>query len=181
MGLVRPKRPFFHGRHGYIMTEEWTSLTDFIDGLVAAGGSPNMADYVYAGGDRGEPADYFRMRYCGRRPHPYKVKECVCGHRIDPNYYIEETTSGRLYNVGSHCVRRFFHGIEKTCTFCGTVHKNRKDNMCKACRKNHVFIIVEFSQKDAAKRLGSRWNPTVGMWWVHPSNARAIEEFGRFI
>ena len=162
------------------MTEEKTSVQDFINGLVAAGGTPNLDDYVYAGGEEGEHADYFHKRYCGTRRHPSHVEACVCGHKIQPNFYIEHKATGRLYSTGSYCIRRY-HGILRTCTFCGTIHKNRKDNLCKTCRKSHVFINVTFAQKDVAKEMGARWNPTVRMWWVHPSNASAIETFGRFI
>ena len=163
------------------MTEEWTSLKDFVDGLVAAGGTPDMADYVYAGGEEDAHATYFKKRFYGKRTPPEHVEACMCGHKIVPNYYIEHKATGRLYSIGSHCIRRFCHGIERTCTFCGTIHKNRKDNLCVSCRKNHVFINVTFAQKDAAKQLGARWNPTVRMWWVHPSNTSAIETYGRFI
>ena len=143
-------------------TEHQTTLEDFRCGLEAEGGSRNLDDYEYAGGDTGAKREYFRVRYCDRRPHPYHRKACVCTHRIEENCYIEEKRTGTaLFTVGNHCIKRFTHGVDRTCTFCGTTHKNRKDNLCAECRKTHVFINVAFSQKDDAKRQGARWNPTV--------------------
>lgn len=163
------------------MTECWTSLEDFKNGLVAAGGTPDTNDYVFAGGGTGAKLNYFHLRYCGTRQAPGHKEACVCSHKIVENCYIEHKLTGKLYVIGNHCIKRFMHGIDRTCTFCGTIHKNRKDNMCAECRKKHVFINVTFVQKEDAKQLGARWNPTVRMWWVHPSNTQAIEEFGRFI
>ena len=163
------------------MTEGKTTVQDLIDGLVRGGGTPNLGDYVYAGGDEDVDLAYFNKRYCGRRRAPEKHYTCVCTHAIGRNCYIENTETKMLYVVGSSCVRRFQNRKSRTCSLCGTIHKHRKDNLCIECRKKYVFVNVSFAQKEDAKRLGAQWNPTVRMWWVHPSNADAINKFGRFI
>lgn len=162
------------------MTEDWTSREDFVKGLVDAGGTPDFEDYVYAGGGSGSKQDYFMKRYLGTRVDPGHANVCLCGHKIVENCYIQHKTTGKFYIIGNHCIKRFMYKLEKTCTFCGTVHKNRKDNVCNECRDRHVLIKVTYAQKEEAKALGARWNPSIKLWWVHPSNVRAIEEFGRF-
>lgn len=161
-------------------TELWTSLEDFLNGLESQGGSREIFDYVFAGGDTGANLDYFYKRYCGRRRLPDHENVCVCNHKIKENCFIEQKSTRKIFVIGNHCVRRFT-GVRRTCTFCGTIHKNMKDNLCKDCRKKHIFINVAYTQKEEAKSLGACWNPTVRMWWVHPSNKNAIEKFGRFI
>ena len=163
------------------MTETWTSREDFIGGLVAQGGTPEMEDYVYAGGDSGSKLDYFLKRFIGQRVNPVEKRECVCGHKIVENCYIQHKITKCIYVVGNQCIKRFMHKIQRTCSICATVHKNRKDNLCNDCRNSVVFIKVEYVQKEDAKKLGARWNPILKLWWVHPSNTAAIEEFGRYI
>ena len=164
------------------MTEEWTSLQDFVDGLVAAGGSADLRDYVYAGGDTDGRQAYFNARYKNSRRQPDHKKACVCSHKIKENCYIENKYTGCLYVVGNVCIKRFMPGgLIRTCSICGTTHKNRKDNLCGKCRDTVVFVKVDRDQIADAKRLEARWNPTMRMWWVHPSNVDAINKFGRFI
>ena len=72
-------------------------------------------------------------------------------------------------------------GSIKACAICGTIHKKRKDNLCVECRDTVVFVNVYPYEIADAKRLEAQWNPTMRMWWVHPSNVEAIQKFGRFI
>ena len=156
-----------------------TTLSQFLDGLDVYGGSKELDDYVYAGGDRGGALAYFHKRYMGKRNPPVTKPTCVCTHIIDENLFVEHVPSGKLFNVGKECVHRILGKIERKCSVCSTVHKNKKDNLCKDCRTKIVFINVSYFEKDEAKRMGARWNPNVKMWHVEPSNTAAIAQFGR--
>jgi len=158
-------------------TTDATTLKDLIEGLAQCGGSPNIKDYVYAGGDRGAALAYFHTRYPGRSV-PLHCDGCLCTHVIERNFYIENKYSKRVFVIGCECIRRFLKTVERTCTFCEKAHKNRKDNMCAPCRKTHAFINVQFNEKEEAKRMGACWNPRAGMWWVHPKTREAIAHFG---
>ena len=154
-----------------------TRLKDLMHGLSLCGGSPDLKDYVYAGGDCGPAQKYFALRYPGRSA-PQHCDGCLCTHVIEKNFYIENKATKRLFVIGCECIHRFLGTIQRSCTFCEREHKNRKDNMCAPCRKTHAFLNVPYAAKEEAKRLGACWNPRAGMWWVHPRATEAIERFG---
>ena len=161
------------------LTDEKTTLRDLIEGLVLRGGTPNIKDYVYAGGNEGAACAYFEARYMGRRAMPVHEPGCVCTHKIKQNFYIEHKMSKGLFVIGSECIKRWLGTVERTCTFCGGAHRNRKDNMCKLCRKTRVFINVPRDEKEEAKRMGACWNPSAMHWWVNKRDKAAIARFGR--
>ena len=154
-----------------------TTLKDLLHGLSLCGGSADLKDYVYAGGDRGAARAYFDTRYHGRHAPP-PCNGCLCTHVIERNFYIENKNTKRLYVIGCECIKQFLGTVKRTCTFCEKDHKNRKDNMCAPCRKTHAFIDVPYAEREEAKRMGACWNPRAGMWWVHPRAKEAIDRFG---
>ena len=158
-------------------TTDPTTLKDLVAGLQLCGGSPNLNDYVYAGGDRGAALAYFDARYPGRNA-PAHCDGCLCTHVIERNFYIENKNTKRLFVIGCECIKRFLGTVTRTCTFCEKAHKNRSNNMCATCRKTHAFINVQYVEREEAKRMGACWSPRAGMWWVHPRTKEAIARFG---
>ena len=96
-------------------------------------------DWVYAGGSEGR-----RLRYWNLRTHGQEIPDltdhCVCGHYIRENCYIENSKDHdniEILVLGNCCIKRFLpkEARGRTCEKCRSQHRNRKDNLCNACRK----------------------------------------------
>jgi len=164
------------------LTDGKTNLTNFTEGLYAWADSRELNDFVYAGNSCTDAGmRFFRARY-PRDPWPDYRPFCVCGHTIESNWYVEHVPTHTKYVVGKECVKRTIGNVlVRTCTFCATAHKNRKDNLCDECRKKVCFIKVSYGQKEEAKRMGARWFPPAKLWWCAPTNEAIIGKFGRMI
>ena len=107
----------------------------FFNGLELFGGSRNANDYAYAGGTSDDAA-MKKFRLTGLAAPPF-AKECICGHSIRSQCYIQvkEKRELGLAVVGSCCIKRFIPtGKNLTCEKCHAPHKNRKNNLCNMCR-----------------------------------------------
>lgn len=109
-------------------------LARFITGLEDAGIRFEDLNIIwkYAGGDTDSHLIKFRKMY-GDRELPKHEDYCLCGHDIIRNCYI--TNGERFEVIGSCCIKRFEISTDLRCNNCGAGHQNRKDNLCKSCRK----------------------------------------------
>jgi hypothetical protein len=41
--------------------------------------------------------------------------------------------------------------------------------------KGRLWLSVPYEEKDHAKQLGARWNPTVRRWWISPADLQRVE------
>ena len=93
----------------------------------------DLDEFKYAGGDKREHLNYFKLLFgkdAELLPH---AEHCVCGHKITENCYVSDA-SGTLYPIGNCCIKQFMKKSGRTCEACGKPHKNRTDNFCHACR-----------------------------------------------
>ena len=92
-------------------------------------------NWRYCGGDKGHRLKYFHLSQPGREPPKHEFK-CACEHDIEENCYI---TNGETYIVlGNVCINRFlpYNLAGRNCSNpdCRERHKNRKVDLCNACR-----------------------------------------------
>jgi len=91
--------------------------------------------YFYAGGDTGKHKEYFLTKM-GGIGKPGEAQRCVCGQIIVENCYVTRTAKDIIVIMGNCCIKRYIPtGMSKTCEICAKPHKNRKDDICKKCRK----------------------------------------------
>jgi hypothetical protein len=64
---------------------------------------------------------------------PDCVENCICGHFILENCYIENITTGEVLVLGNCCIKRFIPKSGRTCAKCGNPHRRRKINLCFDC------------------------------------------------
>ena len=91
--------------------------------------------FFYAGGDSRHHKHYWHMKMSGmiKPGHTYS---CACGHYIKENCYVTRAAKDIVVVMGNCCIKRFIPGgMNKTCEICAKPHKNRKDDICKKCRK----------------------------------------------
>jgi len=79
----------------------------------------------------------------------FTVKMCICKTKIKNlcflhNKNYKNNNKPEFLLVGSCCITKFMpDGLKKTCTNCGKIHQNRKNNFCNDCREIlKEFIIV---------------------------------------
>lgn len=87
--------------------------------------------WKYCGGEEGRHLNYFNL-VCVGEETPNHEKLCICGHKIKENCYITDGTY--ILTLGNCCIKRFVIDNTRTCEKCGTIHRNRKDNLCINCR-----------------------------------------------
>jgi hypothetical protein len=94
-----------------------------------------ISEWVYAGGDGGAHAAWFKLRYPGREPPGHRAS-CICGHPIAENCFIENRLTRALIVVGNCCIRRYLpkNQAGRSCADCGRPHRNRRDAWCDSCR-----------------------------------------------
>jgi len=93
-------------------------------------------NWKYCGGNKGGNLSYFRMSN-PKTELPKHIKVCPCGAKIDENCYI--TNGVDIIPVGKCCIRFILAYQGRICDKCGSRHRNRRDNICNACR-NKFFI-----------------------------------------
>ncbi len=119
----------------------------FISGLKKYGLTYDdvQKDWFYMGGESGIHYKHFRKNYPDDAT-PEHDKFCLCGHHIKHNCWISNGTD--VLTVGESCINRFFKKTIKCCDVCKVAHRNRRDNVCNACRKritfNDVKTIIHF-------------------------------------
>lgn len=99
-------------------------------------------NWTYIGGETGQHLQYFKKHYplCELPEHQ---THCICGHRIRHNCFISNN-EGLVLAVGGSCVNRFCKvKKKKQCIDCGAEHRNRKDNVCKICRRRFTMADKE--------------------------------------
>jgi len=93
--------------------------------------SKNTNDWKYAGGNTGRHLNYYKILY-PNDDLPERQDNCVCGHFIVENCYIEY--QGYFAVLGNCCIKRFIEKCNRTCEICGATHKSRTHNRCKDCK-----------------------------------------------
>lgn len=100
--------------------------------------------YHYAGSDNVSGMEYYRKLFPDR-DYPKHIEYCLCNTKIKNNYYITDDTN--ILVLGSCCIKKFVDtGLKKVCSNCKSVHRNRKDNYCNACRSKK-FNYVELDNQ----------------------------------
>lgn len=66
-------------------------------------------------------------------PLPDKTHNCICGHPIIENCYIENIHSKEILILGNCCINRFVEKKGRTCKICGASHKRRLIDRCFDC------------------------------------------------
>lgn len=91
--------------------------------------------FFYAGGDTKRHLEYFLSKM-GGISQPDKAQNCACGQVIVENCYVTRKAKDIVVVMGNCCIKRYVPtGMSKTCEICNKPHKNRKDDICKKCRK----------------------------------------------
>jgi hypothetical protein len=101
----------------------------------------DLDDYVYAGGNRTRHLSYFELKSPDEDLPPWAA-ECVCGVYIEENCYIRKSSRALdsavggpdLLILGNCCIKRFVPTCGRNCRDCGASHRNRKVDLCNACR-----------------------------------------------
>jgi len=168
-------------------------LARFKEGLRRWTGDDDVANYRYYGGDQGRHLSYF-VNTLHRRPTdmPDRRAFCVCGIKIMEQCFLEHEPSKELVVVGNCCIRRYVPKAGRTCDCCGEGHRNRRDNLCHACRAAgavpdrlaprppappRVYLHVPYESRDEAKGWGARWCPETRRWYAFGGSA-AVFRFG---
>lgn len=108
----------------------------------------DMNEWRYTGGNKSSRhVNYWKLTQ-GDKPFPPYEEYCVCGHKIQEQCYITNDTV--IVVVGNCCVKRFITHSTRTCKKCNKSHQNRKDNLCKDCRK---IIIPPPQQYPIIKKI----------------------------
>jgi len=98
-----------------------------------------IKNWRYAGGDTGRHYNYFVMIYGEHvKPLPH-TNTCVCNHHIKENCYIRNDDD--ILILGNCCIKKFIPMSTRTCTYCKSQHRNRKNNICNDCRKKNIVTI----------------------------------------
>ncbi len=99
-------------------------------------------DWIYIGGESGIHKNYWNNYYAYKEEQPEHENKCVCGHRIKHNCWISNGED--VLCIGENCINKFIPCMRsKTCTDCGSPHRNRKDNICMKCRKKFKRVNKE--------------------------------------
>jgi len=90
--------------------------------------------WKYMGGNRTPRHRHWWTLSCPDEPFPEPVSECVCGHKIVENCYITNEKETEILILGNCCINRFIPKCSRTCSKCGSPHKNRTTTECNNCR-----------------------------------------------
>ena len=98
-------------------------------------GTSNVANWEYAGSDRGPGLHYFRGKHPRLITIPPHADQCVCTHDIKKNCYIScKLVPDLVLVVGSDCVRRIKEADRgRKCLRCDEPRGSRPGNVCKEC------------------------------------------------
>ena len=129
----------------------WLALRKETPGEETMSDEEVLARWVYVGHDENGPET-----------------RCICSHPIINNMTIRHIESKEELVVGSVCIKRWMKDVwdayleskRKHCDRCHQVHKNRKDNFCKACRvlnkQEEEAKLEEEERKAEQKRIETR-------------------------
>ena len=100
--------------------------------------------YIYIGGEHSDssPQHYHCWEiFCHAEGRsiwniPSHKDHCVCGEKIQYNCWILDREKNRVRVIGAKCIKKFTDGKLRTCSECGSEHKNTKNNYCNDCRRN---------------------------------------------
>lgn len=111
-----------------------SNLRRIKDEVFSVTNDDDLSHYVYAGGRNGSMYKYFVMRKT-RHEMPDKRDECLCGHHIKENCFIEHRPTGELFVIGNCCIKKWLpkENQRKTCEICNCPHKRTKTNVCTSC------------------------------------------------
>tara|TARA_R110002020_G_scaffold396282_1_gene606507 strand:- start:1561 stop:1974 length:414 start_codon:yes stop_codon:yes gene_type:complete len=99
-------------------------------------------NWKYIGGEKGVHKIYWDKYYGYKESTPEHDNTCVCGHRIKNNCWISNGED--VLCIGENCVNKFIpYMMSRKCIDCGSSHRNRKDNLCKSCRKTFKRVDKE--------------------------------------
>ena len=110
-------------------------MQQFEHGLMAEYGMTmsDLDNWSYCGGDSGRHWNYFLM--CNTKPRqPAHVDQCICGHAIRENCFIQNREKTRILVLGNCCIKRFVKNAGRTCEVCGASHRSRQANRCSRCQ-----------------------------------------------
>ena len=97
-------------------------------------------------------------------PEPFQLPtwednqaHCVCGHKlkiVHIAYLIGDPSINAI--IGSCCILEFPHRFTRVCSGCGTLHKNRADNYCGACRAHRIEQATAVAARASATALSTQ-------------------------
>jgi hypothetical protein len=95
--------------------------------------SDDLKKFKYSGGDRGVHEKYSKMLKMNIENIPREYY-CVCGHPIKENCYVSD--GEKILVLGNCCIKKFIpkENQNRTCSLCGSSHKNRNVNLCNNCK-----------------------------------------------
>ena len=97
----------------------------------------NLSNYIFCGGSKEKKdSDYFFEKNPLITVLPNNVNDCLCGHDIKNNFYIQHKLTKEIFIVGSCCIKKWLpkENQKKTCSECGERHRNRIVDLCNSCR-----------------------------------------------
>jgi len=99
-------------------------------------------NFKYCGGDTGSHFRYWTIAKKKNEQRPPHKNYCICDHYIQENCYVvdkrdRDREQRKIVVIGNCCIKRFLprDSQGRTCEICEKPHRNRKDNLCKDCRK----------------------------------------------
>jgi len=159
------------------VNKDYTSR--FYDYLQSTIGDINVDNYCYAGGTNDRHYNYLISQGLTLDDMPSLSDHCACGHAIIHNCFIRHKPTGNFVVLGNCCIKRFIPDSGRTCETCGEPHRNRKNNVCNACRRikrkrvetqTRIYVQVAYKDKETAKKQGGRWEPLVKSWYFTQRN-----------
>ena len=127
----------------------------FIKGLESYGLSYDdiKNSWKYCGGDTGRHNNYFHVCFPTMSSSDIEHEEyCICGHYIQENCYITNSTETEILVLGNCCIKKFIPKSTRTCEICKSPHKNRIDNKCSVCRKFGSRDIITTKYNNEIKK-----------------------------
>lgn len=83
---------------------------------------------------------------------PPRQERCICNHKIEINCYIFNKSNNQMLIIGTECVKKFTKkGTKQVCYGCGETHLNRKNDLCKECRKEKCWRCYDSLQNYHSK------------------------------
>ena len=123
----------------------------FIKGLKNNGLTyDEVKDWSYCGGNKGRHLNYFKI-CCKNEDLPGWQCECVCGHPIIENCYIQDKKKEKKLILGNCCIEKFIDKCSRTCEICRKPHRSRIVNRCKDCRKGLCDVCDKPINKQYSK------------------------------
>ncbi len=104
---------------------------------------PDLKEYVYVGNEL--EVEKFR-KLTGKNP-PSNKEKCICGNKIQTNFYIHNKNTKNTLIVGSTCLKHFkdIYGLQfkrnvKECAWCSKLLNDNRKNHCDDCKNNKDLL-----------------------------------------